>query len=164
MGGRLGVVDGVLGTHQLTSAISTSAERMGMTQLSHCCRFWRSVESSISVSAVEQEMPNYILGYGRKGCATYGRNGLSGWRNQRLCSTKKNSILRYGRKGCATYGRNGRWRGNHVKPAVKRLRMRPDGVVSKKSVGAARMAAKSFSWRCLDARTPITTIVRIERR
>ena len=76
MGGRLGVVDGVLGTHQLTSAISTSAERMGMTQLSHCCRFWRSVESSISVSAVEQEMPNYILGYGRKGCATYGRNGF----------------------------------------------------------------------------------------
>ena len=54
--------------------------------------------------------------------------------------------------------------GEEIMPAVKRLRMRPDGVVSKKSVGAARMAAKSFSWRCLDARTPITTIVRIERR
>ena len=27
---------------------------------------------------------NSILRYGGKGCATYGRNGLSGWRNKRL--------------------------------------------------------------------------------
>ena len=47
---------------------------------------------------------------------------------------------------------------------VKRLRMRPVGVWSKKEVGAPKMAFESSLYSLPNARCPITTIVSTERR